>query len=208
MADFNQITFLVFLLLFHYCHSYELIDKFSGVVEGGEASYFTLKQSSIILICLISDNGDADLYVDYSSITDKPNYESHSFSAASTGLDVVTVLPSEGAYVTLSIAIHGHINHKKSSYRLYILSPSESDVKEFQIWEYNYFSKTNTLVIDVDPLWMSNDPKLHRMLEVLTDGDVYIKHSSKKGSLTWEDYKDWIVWFFVNSLRIIVEILA
>lgn len=194
-----KFLFLLLILLVHVC-GYELIDELSDTVESGGEKFYTLNPRPVTLICLISDEGDADLYVDYTSSTSRPDYLTHRYSATTSGLDVVTVLWKGDN--TLSIGVHGHIAHDNSSYRLYILAPNPTDVLDHQIWEVDPDDNTKKLIIDVDPLWMANDPKLHRMLELLsTENHVH------KGTSDWVAVKDWIMWFIVNFIHIL-EILA
>lgn len=193
--------FVSLILLVTRVLSYELISELSGTVEGGEHKFYTLNPRPVTLICLISDEGDADLYVDYSSATDKPDYLTHKYSAASSGLDVVTILKNRDEKV--SIGVHGYIAHNNSTYRLYIIEPSPLDVLDYQIWEFDHESNTTKLIIDIDPLWMANDPKLHRMLEWLSgSGGPVI------GTSNWAGVLEWIIWFVVNIIHILVEILA
>lgn len=201
-----QTFLLFFLLLWERGKSYRLLDQISGSVKGGEANYYTLKQKTITLICLVSDEGDADLYVDYTSVTKTPDSETHRYLATSTGLDVVTVMYDTSYGESLSIGVHGYIAQNESSYRLYIVTPSEEDISDHQVWELDPESKTQRLIIDVDPLWMANDPKLHRMLEMLSSTGYVTSHNQLTSYLII--IKDWILWFIVNFLHIAVEILA
>lgn len=182
---------------------YELVHQIKDTVEGDHTQYYTLKQESIVILCLISDIGDADMYVDSASNTKTPSYANHEYSSVSTGLDVITILyDKEKPDNTLSIGIHGHPRHERSSYRLYVLVPSKEDLLEHQIWEVDPDSLRQKLIIDVDPLWMANDPKLHRLLESLS-GDSPIA-----GALNWTVIKEWTVWFLWNFLHFVVEVLA
>lgn len=196
---------LLFSLLFIAVQSYELVGQLSGKVEAGEGKYYTVNPSPITLICLVSDEGDADMYVDYSSTTARPDYLTHKHSAATSGIDVVTVLRNDMSSESdaISIGIYGYITHENSSFRMYVIVPSSSDVLDHQIWEIDHESNTTKLVIDVDPLWIANDPKLHRLLEsVLVQGYFQSDEAS-----SWIIIKDWIVWLLVNFLHLVVEVL-
>ena len=198
------IIILVFLLSFfsRNSHCYELVHQIAGTVEGDHTQYYTLKQESITLLCLISDIGDADIYVDRTSNTKTPNYASHEYSSVSTGIDVITILYDKEKTDTLSIGIHGHPRHEMSSYRLYVLVPSKEDLLQHQIWEVDPESMIQKLIIDVDPLWMANDPNLHRLLESLS------RDSPPDGTLNWTVIKEWTIWFLWNFLHFVVEVLA
>lgn len=177
--------------------------QIAGTVEGDHTQYYTLKQENIILLCLISDIGDADIYVDRTSNTKTPNYATHEYSSVSTGIDVITILyDKEKTDTTLSIGIHGHPRHETSSYRLYVLVPSKEDLLQHQIWEVDPESMIQKLIIDVDPLWMANDPNLHRLLESLS------RDSPPDGTLNWTVIKEWTIWFLWNFLHFVVEVLA
>ena len=200
---------LVILLLWKCSHSYKLIDDISGTVNGGETNYYTLKQKSITLICLISDEGDADLYIDHTSVTKTPNFDTHKYSATSVGLDVVPVMYDANEDDVLSIGVHGYTSHEQSKYRLYIVSPSDSDIRGHQIWELDPETETLALIIDVDPLWMANDPKLHQLLEMLSIGNYIVDQDFDSTAVSnLEMIKDWLVWITVNAIYILIEILA
>ena len=196
---------LLFCLLALTVQSYELVGHLSGKVEAGEGKYYTINPSPITLICLVSDEGDADMYVDYYSTTTRPDYLTHRYSAATSGIDVVTVLrddmSTEGDGI--SVGVYGYITRGNSSFRMYVIVPSSSDVLDHQIWEMDHESNTSKLVIDVDPLWIANDPKLHRLLESVLVSGYY---RSDEGS-SWAIIKDWIMWLLVNLLHLVLEVL-
>lgn len=204
MAAQKTLLFL-FLLSFEASWSYELVGQLSDRVEAGEGKYYTVNPSPITLICLVSDEGDADIYVDFSSTTTRPDYLTHKYSATSSGIDVVTVLRDkmEVEGDSISIGVYGHVTHGNSTFRMYIIVPSSSDVLEHQIWELDHESNTTKLIIDVDPLWIANDPKLHRLLESIS-GDYYYQEGGVSG---WIAVKDGILWLLVNVLQLVVEIL-
>ena len=205
------LVFLLFSLLSRPSFSYILLDKQTKSVRGGDIQHYTISYSQILILYLISDEGDADMYVSRSSVTETPNPDDYEYSSASTGRDVIAV-PHYGES-SLSLGIHGHIRYDQSKYRLFLLVPSKKDYEEYQIWETDPETGKPALVIGMDTLWMANQPRLHRSLDKLAnssfaydglDDDV----DEGKSSQFFTALKDWVLWIAMILLKIIVEVLA
>ena len=166
--------------------------------------YYTEAKSTgsmILLLCLDSIEGDADLYVSHSH--SRPDYEYHDMSSTSTGIDVLVVSSQSRVYM----GIYGHVRHNSSLFNLYILSPSVEEIKDHQVWEYNYETQNDRLVIDIDPLLLANDPGLHRTIEGMRD--PYSRHhGAAAGSNNWfRDAVEWVLWVLVKLIEIGVEVV-
>ena len=198
MKSCSRISVIVIFLFFLRCWCYELVDKISGSVSGGEANFFKLESRRISVLCLITEKGDADLYVAKSSLTTSPSADLYELSATSTGTDLVVVLDQE----PVTIGVHGHVRYDTSLYHLIVLTPGEEDLRQHQVWEYDPEYMRETLVIDVDLLWMANDPHLHAMVHKLYHGETI---TGQLGSLATA--LEWIFWFLLKLLQFSVEVL-
>ena len=197
----------LFILLSCPSSSYVLIDKQTRSIDGGDIHQYTVTVSEIMIFCLISDVGDADIYVSRTGSPDSENYE---FSSSSTGIDIIAV-PYNGE-TSLSVGIQGHMRYDQSTYRLFLLSPSERDYMTYQVWEVDPVTGRPTLAIEMDTLWMSNDPRLNNILNILATGDGRgLEGEGLEGgdsSKLFDTVKDWVWWAAVLLLKIIVEVLG
>ena len=201
---------LLFLLLWKICNCYSILDQLSNTISSGEPQYYTLSQRQVVIICLLSTEGDADIYVSRSSVTKQPDFDNSEYSSSSTGIDVLAVpFAPETGETSITIGIHGHFRYDESHYTLYILTPSESEVRTEQIWEFDHESLQEKLIIDIDPLWLTNDPELHRILAILSKGETKGLETAHNNSMdTLAIVKDWLVWSIFTFLKVLVEILA
>lgn len=185
------------------CRAYELVERVTGTVNGGETKTFSFVPSHVLLLCLDSREGDADLYV--STTTSQPDSDNHEFSSTSTGVDIL-VIPSQHTRSTVYLGVHGHVRHNYSLYDLYLLSPSEEEIRSHQVWETDPETKVEKLVIDIDPLWLANDPKLHEGLEQLK---AQWKGGGESGKgVGWlRNSIEWSLWLLIKLIEIAVELL-
>ena len=190
-------TYLLLFLLWRLCECYELLDSQSMVINGGDALYYTYKQRGVVIFSTISYEGDVDIYV--SSTVAHPGWDNYEYSAISTGVDTVLVPHDAGGEMTLHIGLHGHDFHNKSVCCLLIIAPSHEDIRKHQVWEFDPTTKQETLVIDIDPLWMKNDPNLHRSIETYATS---YSPGADKAKVAWE----WFVWIMSGILKIAIEI--
>ena len=191
---------VAFTLLLSTVTSYRLVEKVSGTVSGGDTKVLHTEPgriSSILLLCLDSIEGDADLYVSHSH--SRPDYEHHDVSSTTTGIDVLVVSPQAQSRVYMGI--YGHVRHNTSSFNLYILSPSEEEVRDHQVWEYNHETQRDQLVIDIDPLLLANDPGLHRTIESM-------HHGGGTAAGSWiREGAEWALWVLLKLIEFGVEVV-
>lgn len=199
MKSRSGLPVLGILLFFSPCWCYELLHRISGSVSGGEAKFYTLDPRRITVLCLITEEGDSDLFVARSSVTSSPNSDLYDYSATSTGLDLVVVQNQE----TMTIGIHGHIRYDTSLYHLLVLSPDETEVRQHQVWEFDPEFLRETLVIDIDPLWMANDPQLHLTVHMLYHGKAT---AGQLGSIATALER--VFWFLLKVVQFGLEILV
>ena len=193
---------VLFSVLLSSCRAYELVERVTGTVNGGEIKTFSFIPRHILLLCLDSREGDADLYV--STTASYPDCDNHEFSSASTGVDVL-VIPSLQSYTTVYLGVHGHVRYNYSLYDLYIMSPSEEEIRSHQVWEFDPESKVEKLVIDVDPLWLANDPQLHRSIELLKEQRIVELASSKRSGWVTSTF-EWSLWLLIKLIEIAAEV--
>lgn len=125
------IIFVYSTLLSSLCaYAVNLVDSVTGIVGGGNYSYYSLSESGTILMLLESFQGDADLYVSY--ITHKPTYdiENHDFQSVTCGLDHIKLSSDDKR--PLAIAVYGHPSHETSVYRLQIIVDRAGEQSEFE----------------------------------------------------------------------------
>lgn len=166
-------------------------------MNGGESLYYTYRQRGVIIFSTISYAGDVDIYV---STTSQPGWENYEYSSISTSIDTVLVPHDGHGEVTLYLGLHGHAFHNKSTCLLLIISPSREDILTHQVWELDPATDQEMLVIDIDPLWMKNDPKLHESIEIFAGGSTLDIHRGVK--FAWE----WFLWIIAGILKIAVEV--
>jgi len=158
------------------CSSYHVVQEVSGTVEAGEYSHYKLEPTSTLALVLVSDKGDADLYVSLSS--EPPTFEQYDFASQSCGLEIV-VIPE---FKTSTIAsVYGHIRYNTTEYRLFLIEC---------LVEMEYY----------DPLKIANDPELCGLVKQLK-----IDSSSVKDNF-WLSLGEWLLWFLGQCLQLGVEI--
>ena len=157
---------IVFIIQSCLAQCYEIVHEVRAKIAGGEAKYYTYQSKSVFIVFVTTTEGDADLFAAPSSLTKAPDYDKYLYTSASCGQDVIAILESG----EVSIGVHGHVRHDSTSYHLYIIQPDMEDISKYQIWEKDYETGRNELVIDVDPLVVANDPELHKFLTKITDG--------------------------------------
>ena len=187
---------------------YVLLDSQTSTVNGGDVQHYTIRFDQVMIVCLISDIGDADMFA--STVTNSPDSEDYEYSSTSTGIDIITV-----PYIrisSLSLGIHGHVRYNKTKYRLYIIAPSKRDYMDYQVWEIDPETNQSVLIIEIDPLWLTNEPRLCKMLNRLADGSTASIDDELLIGIELSDFlstfKDWLIWIFMILLKIIVEVLG
>lgn len=155
----------IFTIQGYLAQCYKIVHETTAKVSSGEAKYYTYQSKGVFVIFVTTTEGDADLYAAPSSLTKNPDSEKYLYTSASCGQDVLAILePGE-----VAISVTGHVRHDSTSYHLYIIQPDMDDISKYQIWEKDYETGRNELVIDVDPLVVANDPELHKFLTSITD---------------------------------------
>ncbi|XP_054717019.1 UPF0669 protein C6orf120 homolog [Uloborus diversus] len=100
-----------------------------GAVGSGNYTYYWLPQPGIVILSLLSLEGDADLYVSSKNLKPTFDIENHELQSTTCGIEHIKV--SAGYDRPLSIAVYGHPSHEISLYELKIDvfdSVSEADV--------------------------------------------------------------------------------
>ena len=83
-------------------------------------------------VALISEKGDADIYA--STEVKEPDYTNSQFSSSSCGLDLLVVPSSSKAgSQRIHIVVVGHSRHAESTYRMFIITPAEEDIRKYQV---------------------------------------------------------------------------
>jgi len=102
-----------------------------GVVGEGNYTYFSLRKTGNVVLRLISETGDADLYI--SSETERPSYmlEEHYMHSTTCGEDRITVPPDLPR--PINIAVYGHPRYPLSEFVLEVI------IVETEEEEVDYF---------------------------------------------------------------------
>lgn len=207
-------TWIVLALLFYRsCYSYNLVSKHSGTVLGGNIQYYTISVSEILILGLVSDSGDADIFV--SSATSTPGSDDYEYCSVSTGLEIVVVPPRLSSSSRVTVGIQGHIRYDSSSYRLFVLNPSKTDYQDNQIWEFDPETGHKVLIIDIDTLWLANEPHLNRIMNNLAYGNngaldegAENNEGKSKTQRPLKTVRDWMLWLAAVVLRILIEVVG
>ena len=72
-----------------------------------------------------------------------------------------------------------------------------------QVWDRDPESNEIKLLIDADPLFLANDPSLHRLLRNLARGET----AGVDGYSTIMNILEWAGFLLLKALELIVEIL-
>ena len=128
---FSSLCFLLLIFL-RTVTSFEVQNMLADQIGGGEARFYTVESKELVIIALISDSGDADMYASTTSKNSHPSPEDYEFMSTSCGLDVM-VLDTSRDKSKMTVGVYGHVRYDKSSYRVYIISPSQEDIKRYQV---------------------------------------------------------------------------
>ena len=120
------------LVLLGAVKSFEVRDKLSDKIGADESRFYTVESKEPVIIALISDSGDADMYAAPTSRNSHPSPDKYDYMSSSCGLDVV-VLDTSREQPKMTVGVYGHVRYEETAYRLYVISPSEEDIKRFQV---------------------------------------------------------------------------
>ena len=104
----------------------------SDRIGAGEARFYTVESKEPVIIALVSDSGDADMYASLTSKNSHPSPGDYDYTSASCGLDSV-VLDTNKDQSRMTVGVYGHVRYEESMYRLYVISPSEEDIRRYQV---------------------------------------------------------------------------
>lgn len=111
---------------------FEVQNQLSDKIGGGDARFYTVDSKEPVIIALISDSGDADMYASSTSRNSRPSSDDYDYTSSSCGLDVV-VMGMSKEQSKMTVGVYGHVRYEETLYRLYVISPSEEDIKRYQV---------------------------------------------------------------------------
>ena len=78
---------------------------------------------------------------------------------------------------------------------------------QYQVWDWDPDTNQRQLLIDIDPLVMSNDPRLFQLLEGLAGGEEVQsgQRSTVYGAL--KTVIEWVGYVLIKGLEIAIEVL-
>lgn len=127
----TSLCLLLFLLL-RTVTSFEVQNMLTDRVGAGEVRFYTIESRDPVVIALVSDSGDADMYAALSSKNSHPSPDDYDYTSTSCGLDSI-VLDTNKDRSKMTVGVYGHIRYEETAYRLYVISPSEEDIKRYQV---------------------------------------------------------------------------
>ncbi|XP_017880589.1 UPF0669 protein C6orf120 homolog [Ceratina calcarata] len=121
----NIFIFVILCLSFALAYENKLLHYITDEVTGSSYKYYSLSYDGFIKIILISEIGDADLYV--SQITTKPTFDpdQNCLQSITCGDDIILIPDSFKRPV--SIGIYGHPSHENSTYVLLVYQTSDTE---------------------------------------------------------------------------------
>ena len=120
------------LILVRNVTPFEVQNQLSDKISAGDARFYTVESKEPVIIALISDIGDADMFASSMSRNSRPSPDDYDFTSSSCGLDVV-VLDMSKERSKMTVGVYGHVRYEETSYRVYVISPSEEDIKRYQV---------------------------------------------------------------------------
>ena len=132
MPHYLLLLISLVLILVRNVTPFEVQNQLSGKVGAGDVRFYTVESKEPVIIALISDSGDADMYAVLTSRNSHPSPEDYDYASSSCGLDVV-VLDMSKDQSKMTVGVYGHVRYEETLYRLYVISPSEEDIKRYQV---------------------------------------------------------------------------
>lgn len=132
MASVLHILYLMFVWFIPSAISFTITESLSNSVSAGNVIHYTLASTSAVVVVLVSNEGDADLYASPTHINSKPTSDDHEIGSTSCGLDILPLIMSRdvGKY---TLGVYGHVRYEQSSFSLYVIEPSEEDIRNYQV---------------------------------------------------------------------------
>ena len=131
MAKWRTLVFLTCLVCYlpRCSWEYDLQEQVTGQVSAGEARHYSIDAQQSVIVALLSEEGDADIYASI-SVRD-PSSERYDYSSVSCGMDVMVIPLQKPEKV--HIAVWGHVRYENTSYHLYLITPNEEDIRRYQV---------------------------------------------------------------------------
>lgn len=130
------VKLLAFLLLITSippsAHSFHVTKSITDSVSAGDVIHYTLSFTSPVVVIVVSQEGDVDLYASPTHKNSKPSSDNYDISSASCGLDVISLIMSSEVR-QYSLGVYGHVRYDESRFSLYVIQPSEEDIKSYQV---------------------------------------------------------------------------
>lgn len=104
----------------------------SDRIGASEVRFYSVESKDPVIIALVSDIGDADMYASLSSKNSHPSPDDYDYTSASCGLDSM-VLDTDKDHSRMTVGVYGHVRYEETTYRLYVISPSKEDIRRYQV---------------------------------------------------------------------------
>ena len=177
----RQPILLIVCLIIIKSTAYQVTKEVSGSVKAGDYSLYKVELTSTIALVLVSDRGDADLYVSLSE--EPPTFELYDYASETCGAEVVILPLKDISAPVLAIAgVYGHIRYNTTEYRLYLI-------------------KCDVDIEFLDTLKIANDPLL-----VNTIKKLQVSGEGPGEPHLWASLSEWVVWLLINALEFGVEV--
>lgn len=132
LSSFVVTPLIIVLSFLHTALSYHVIESISDTISAGAVIHYTLSSTNPMVVILVSEVGDVDLYASPTHMNSKPSSEDSEISSASCGLDVLPLIMSDSVQ-KYTLAVYGHVHYDKSVFSLYVIEPSREDIRTYQV---------------------------------------------------------------------------
>lgn len=126
------LAFLVVTWLIPSAISFVITESLSESVSAGDVIHYTLASSNPVVVAVISNVGDVDLYASPTHINSNPNSDDYEISSTSCGLDILPLIMNQEIR-KYTLGVYGHVRYEESKFSLFVIEPSEDDIKTYQV---------------------------------------------------------------------------
>lgn len=126
------LAFLVVTWLVPSAISFVITESLSESVSAGDVIHYTLASSNPVVVAVISNVGDVDLYASPTHINSNPNSDDYEISSTSCGLDILPLIMNQEIR-KYTLGVYGHVRYEESKFSLFVIEPSEEDIKTYQV---------------------------------------------------------------------------
>ena len=114
------------------CTCYTITESISDTVSSGDVTFYTVESTHPIIVALISDDGDTDIYASPTHKNAKPSSENYEVSSTMCDTEILVLMMNRETR-KYTLGLYGHVRYDQSKYRLFIIEPSTEDIRHYQV---------------------------------------------------------------------------